>query len=419
MSTFNYITNSKKVKINLEFSGKNVSLELEPYRPIKFIKEKAAKIFYPCNFELKIIHINKDLTPFENVSIGDYFKNKNIISLKLVHIISLNSEKTNPTLKKEHIDVLNTSGSDKLILCKCDNEIISYYCRICNVFLCRNCRMNERHQLHLSVHVDTDNLEESIKLYAISLQADIKLNIKTSKQYSKNFQSEKLVDPTSRKEMIVRKLDEIERKQETFMQNLPIINDDEIQNILNNFDQQGNDAHIEIEKIIENIYYNYSKKLKKITYEETEKYFSIINNKEKEIENFNYNVLSYKVNFQVNKKIDEMYKIIERAIDAVLLSDMSKWTDSENDSMTIDLLNSMKKNIVKSEEESKCLEINLNNVTINKTLKSQKSSDSKNKNKKTESKIKINDNRKIKKDLNPSKISRISIEAINKDEIIY
>ena len=55
------------------------------------------------------------------------------------------------------------------------------------------------------LHVDPNNFDEAIKLYAISLQADISLNLKATKQYTSNFKQKNYIEPTSRKENIIKK----------------------------------------------------------------------------------------------------------------------------------------------------------------------------------------------------------------------
>jgi hypothetical protein len=256
--------------------------------------------------------------------------------------------------------------SSRHIWCSCGTDVIAYYCRLCNIFICRQCRINEDHKMHLSVHVDPDNLEESIKLYAISLQADINLNLKASKKYQKSFQSEKFIDPTCRKEMIIRKLDELERKQEELLKSMSEINQEEINIILNQFDGQAAVANDEIDKVIEKIYHNFSRKNKRISFEDTEKYFKLINSKEKDLEKFNYNILAYKYNFQVHKKIDEMYKIIEKAIDAVLISDINK-INMNDSTVTLEMHNSLKRSFEykpNEEEVNKKSDSIINNMSV-------------------------------------------------------
>lgn len=366
----------KKLRISLEYANNIVAVEVEPYRPIKYLKEKAAKIFYPLNFEVKLLYSNKDLSSFDNISIGDFFKNKNTIYIKVVQIIAMNSpQKINPKIDlkvnsvpnentKEYnnspnflnVNQLGANYQDKYLLCDCTMDIIGYYCRVCNAFLCKNCRINT-HKLHNNVHIETDNLEESVKLYAISLQADINLNLKASKMYSSNFQNEKFVDIASRKEMIIRKLDELERKQQELLNSLPEIEQGAVSNAIIDFEHKSADVNQEIESILQNIYFSYNKKNKRIDFDQTKKLFTEINSKEREFDNLTYEVASYKVNFKVHKKIDDMYKLIEKAIDSVLHSDFNiNKTVDESSLLSLEMLKSMKNAKQKIERPTNHLE---------------------------------------------------------------
>jgi hypothetical protein len=79
----------KKIKISLEYNNSPVLLDVEPYRQIKFLKEKAGKIFYPLNFDIRLIYNNRDLSSCENLQIGEYFKNKGVIYIKVMQLLPL------------------------------------------------------------------------------------------------------------------------------------------------------------------------------------------------------------------------------------------------------------------------------------------------------------------------------------------
>jgi len=83
----------KKLKINLEYLGKTMGIEVEPYKTISQLKEKTRKLFFIVNLDFKLIHSNKDLTPFDSISLGEYFKNKSKIHLKLIQTSNLNYSK--------------------------------------------------------------------------------------------------------------------------------------------------------------------------------------------------------------------------------------------------------------------------------------------------------------------------------------
>ena len=178
------INSIKKIKITLEYLTNSVNIEVEPYRPISYLREKAKKIYFPLNFEIKLIYSNKDLTPLDNITIGDFFKNKSTIFIKIVQILTMPSKIDN--LKnydniqsygefKQNLNIQNTDDynsnsinrdfnnlnnypnfinssphynnmnqniQDKYILCQCRGDIVTYYCRNDNSFLCKNCRLN-------------------------------------------------------------------------------------------------------------------------------------------------------------------------------------------------------------------------------------------------------------------------------------
>ncbi len=409
----------KKVKVTLEYENNPVSIEVEPYRQIKYLKKRALKIFYPLNFEIKLYQANKDLTPYEQTTIGDYYKNKNLVHIKVVQIINFNKNGSSLPYRKSDdgdIDVnINPNQNQKLLeekyMCSCSQDLISYYCRTCNFFICKTCRMGENHKQHQSIHLDLTNLEESVKLYAITLQADINLNLRASKKYYKNFVDNKFVEPSSRKEIIVRKLDEIERRHEAVLQSIPAVDESEIDNVLANFEQQGMTAHSEIEQVLEKIYLNYTKRHKKISFDQTESYFQMINSKEKELDKVSNSVLSYKYNYRAHKKIDDMYKIIEKAIDTVLATEFKELPISggDNSMLTLDMIQSIKENMESGKGNSKTKKKVDNNIlsdsAMNNSFSIPNSFDNKTNNESTVKKTSIN-----------AASNRISIEAIDKQE---
>ena len=92
----------KKLKINLEYLGKSIGIEIEPYRTIGFLKDKTRKLFFISNSDFKIIYSNKDLTHFDTISIGEYFEKKKKLHIKVIQL-------SNPNYSKE----INQSGTNK------------------------------------------------------------------------------------------------------------------------------------------------------------------------------------------------------------------------------------------------------------------------------------------------------------------
>ena len=220
------------------------------------------------------------------------------------------------------------------------------------------------HKNHIFVHIETSNLEESIKLYAISLQSDISLTAKASKQYNTNFQINQLIEPSSRKEIILRKLDELEKKQEEILKNIPKLENQNIDNLMKEYNIKAQKSNEEIEEILDGIYINYTKKKKKISLENATEIFNKINLNEKEIEKLSTELNNYKINFNIYKKIDEMYKIIDKALDAVLTNDINISINLEDSLLNLEMIKSLKKN------NTKIIKENLNNISVNRSMNS-------------------------------------------------
>lgn len=75
----------------------------------------------------------------------------------------------------------------KILSCLCGKYYISNYCRTCKQYICNHCKSKKEHESHKTVSVNTNNLIDSIKIYAMSLKEEITLNIENSKNIMKNF----------------------------------------------------------------------------------------------------------------------------------------------------------------------------------------------------------------------------------------
>ncbi len=293
----------------------------------------------------------------------------------------------------------------------------------------------------MAVHLDINNIEESIKLYAITLQADISLDRKASKTYFKNFQSQKFVDPSSRKEMILRKLDEIERKQDEILQVLPKFDPLNIENLINEFERKSASTNEELEDVLSEMHNNYIKKKTKLTLDNAIEYYTKINHREKDLDELTKDLNNYKINFRVNKKIDELYKILENALDDVLknqtfsIENFTKVKKDKNSNFSInkgnnsnilnesflsmEMINSMKNNIRNQSKDrdlnNSLITKNYNNNIMNKGSEKNILRDSKDENKNI-SYLKNNklNNLNLKNKNIANMNNKINIEAIDK-----
>ncbi len=235
------------------------------------------------------------------------------------------------------------------------------------------------------MHIDINNLEDSIKLYAITLQAEISLDKKASRGYFQNFQSHKFVEPSSRKEMIIRKLDEIERKQEEVLQKLPKFDPQNIDTLISEIDRKSFSINEGLEEVLNEMHNNFIKKKSRINSDSAAEFFTKINSKEKDLEGLSNDLKNYKINFKVHKKIDDLYKILENALDAVLKNetfsienfngdkkhsinsnntnaDSKDYSNLFNESfLSVEMINSMKNNMKNNYKQK---DLNLNNSLV-------------------------------------------------------
>ena len=75
--------NLKKIRCTLEFNGKTFMISVPPYKRISFLKQQAQNFFYPITSEIKLVYQNKDITSHLNNLIGDIFRNKEAIYIRL------------------------------------------------------------------------------------------------------------------------------------------------------------------------------------------------------------------------------------------------------------------------------------------------------------------------------------------------
>ena len=72
-----YINYSRRnIRVTLKLEEREVTFEVEPYRQISYLKEKAYEFFYPLHHKIRLLYNNKDLTAYEDYPLTDYFKNK-------------------------------------------------------------------------------------------------------------------------------------------------------------------------------------------------------------------------------------------------------------------------------------------------------------------------------------------------------
>ena len=364
----------KKIKVNLEYEGRIISSQVPPYKTLNYLKELAKNVFYLTNSEIQMIYSHKDITQFDNYIIGDFFKRKNPISIKINTLI-INSKSTNDIRKKRKYKL------DKAIfLCSCNRDLIANYCRNCKMFICNSCRINQIHIKHKVTQVDTDNLVESVKLYALTLQNDISLNIKkTQDNIEKLENNDNKDDISNRHELIKQKFDTIFNIYNDCINNLN--NNNNIEQVVIDYKNQTDNTNIEIEKTLQKIYNKYTKGRKEMTQDDFIKYFKLLSEKEDDLQNQSNDIISLRVNDDIKERMKLIYDKIEQILDFTLNAKNTLGVSSETDYLfNLVLKNKKEKEEINNEENDN----NNNENTNNNEENENEDSDNDNNNKENE-----------------------------------
>ena len=304
----------KNIKINIEYEGKIKSTEIPPYKPISYIKEIAMELFNSIQSEIKIFFCNQDISEYKEYIIGDFFKRKKVINIK---IEELNPKNFNNNLKNEKKSKINKTS----LICKCFRDQITNYCRNCKEFICNTCRINSIHLNHKITQVDIDNLVESVKLYAITLESEIPINLHKIEENYHKFEKNKIKnDIQSRHEIINEKIDNVLNVYNNYMEHLNDENDN-LENIINDYNSETYNISLEIEDIINEINEKYIKEKKKMNENEFKEYFRTLSEKEEPLKVQSYNIIPFCVNDDIKLKMKNMYDKIGEILDLALNSD--------------------------------------------------------------------------------------------------
>ncbi len=159
---------TSKIKITIQYYNKSITLDLPPNRLIRTIREKAVSYFYPINQPFYMFYQNQDLTYVENKTIGDVFGVKNMVKVKL---ISFDDKENFPK------DIFSNQPNKNCHECN-EKKFLNYYCRDCNIFLCKDCRIQKRnrHYQHRIIQLFQENeIKKNIELYRQVLQNDLNI----------------------------------------------------------------------------------------------------------------------------------------------------------------------------------------------------------------------------------------------------
>lgn len=204
--------------------------------------------------------------------------------------------------------------------CPYDNNIVSYYCRTCNLFICTTCRTNTFHTYHKIIQIDKNDLCESVKLYALSLQNEINAKSSLTSNLSKT-------DYSSQIAMLIENHDKVKGSLKDLIDKYREMNN-ELTNIKkeykNSLEQLVKEYNEKISKYNDELfaYCNLiEKQIKKgevISFEECKTYFIDINKIDKQIDKYSRIMIAYKVSNDLNKRMMTIFDRIDEVLDRAL-----------------------------------------------------------------------------------------------------
>ena len=210
----------------------------------------------------------------------------------------------------------NFNKTHSPFICQCGRENISYYCRNCQEYFCE--KDKNFHNNHLSIKIDISNLEQSINLYAILVQTDIEQKIISNSNYINSYKINKyFIDIEEKQKNIINKLNMLSNLYINLMNNLQNeFNKDKegVEMILKDFNLSSKIIGGELNNIINEINIKYRNN-NRINLENFKKYFKLISYKETQLFNLSQNIIQYKINKDINEKINRFYGKFEKNLD--------------------------------------------------------------------------------------------------------
>ena len=206
-----YDDKCSKLEILLSYNGRNETILIDNKQNISSIKEKIYILFYPIQGKFQLMYKNKDISPFEDIPLYKYFKNLMKVSITIQPISSTetanllsnninntfnNSFQESTAIDKNEISLGNTNQSqsqinnnqNKMLCNDCHNKLISYFCRNCNLFLCKICteKYSSPHRAHSTISINVSQIEKSAKNYKDIVSKECFMSGKKFEEYKRN-----------------------------------------------------------------------------------------------------------------------------------------------------------------------------------------------------------------------------------------
>ena len=310
---------SKSNSNDNSFEQKNESLNNR--NKINVIKPKKIKIYDECKLP-NLKNFNSSLLESSEKKCDDNLINQiHRNRSDILPVLNNNDNNDNNNLNQiNNCDspFRNSGSKIREIFCyECDKEKITYFCRSCNSFLCKKCISSDKHNFHLIIELDFDNIIQNISSYGILIQKDISDNLELNKnirEFKNMYDDETFIQQkeeiNSKFELIIQKYIDIMNRIDS---NIKKENKERIRLSLTTY----NNTSKTVKKEINNLIDNYKIQNTKLDYKELRQFFKDINDKEETLSYFKKNILKYHLMNEINTKMKSSFDKINKILSEV------------------------------------------------------------------------------------------------------
>jgi len=316
-----------KNNLSIDNIKNKISEQPEQKKDLSFLDAS----FNPMNNKKFLLNLRSTKNKFlkgKNSQIFSRNKSNITSSLSMPHLNVNKSfnDRYNGNIKNKRYNIkLDIHNLDDVPFCENHKYRVTDYCRICKKFICPECRLKETHKNHLTIHLNLNNLEESIKLYLMLIQTNEKERVKI---INKNILTEgdKILDTfylSERQFATSQKYDKLSEDYELFMKkiNKKLTKDTmKLKNIvINTFNDIALKINKQINEILNKLNEEKKKKNnKKMSLEDIQYYFDEIAKKEETLKFIENGTIKYLLTWEINRKAEETLDIIENTLDEII-----------------------------------------------------------------------------------------------------
>lgn len=216
------------------------------------------------------------------------------------------------------------SFNNNLSFCEAHKYRVSEYCRTCKTFICHECRLTQMHKNHLTIKLNFNNLEESIKLYIMMVITNEKRNLEI---INKNALSDgdSIIDKETlnkKKDSVNDECDKIIKNYNSLIKKIENKISKDTKNyktiVINTFNDIALKISKQINEILNKLDDDMSKRGKKLSVDELHYFFNEISKKEETLDLIGDRTIKYLISWEINKKIEKTFDKIENTLDEII-----------------------------------------------------------------------------------------------------